>query len=416
MKILSFLHTYAPDGEFDYYMVNVIAGFENIGAKLFVIKSNDLINLKRKKVDLFIKKIIKKAQPDLILSTNRSGISKSILENCQSIPIITLMVDLIFFKKSKFGKKTFFQKNDYLITPTLKSVKEFEKKFPVLKGRIYYLPFCTSKNDFNHGTNKDINISFVGNLFGKPTKIIGTDKNDQEFRDGVFKFIDDVKRNYHLDVDDHLKKYNLTQTLTARGHDSDKLFNLAANIISTNNRIKALDAVSDLGLKIYGPKKWFETISYSYKLASCYQFVEYIKTRQHLFSIYDRSKICINVNHHQATSGVGYRVFDVLASSALLITEFQEDSDLARLFGENHKIPTYRTPDELRNKAKYYLDHEDERIELVRYCNQLVAKGFSFEERATQMIQIAYPDFDPYANNQVKATFITIPKFYTWWI
>jgi spore maturation protein CgeB len=127
----------------------------------------------------------------------------------------------------------------------------------------------------------------------------------------------------------------------------------------------------------------------------------------------NRSKIGININHHQATSGLGYRVFDILASSALLITNFQEDSDFKRLFGEDHKIPTYRTPEELRREVKYYLDHDDKRKELVDYCNQLVAKGFSFEERATQIIQIAYPDFVPSANKQLKTTYISIPKFYT---
>ena len=421
MKILSFIHTYAPDGEFDNYMVNVIAGFKNIGAKLFVIKSNDLINLKnkanlskKKKIDRHVKKIIQKIQPDLILSTNRGGISRSILKSFKSIPIITLMVDLMFFRRSKFGEKIFFQENDYLITPVFNSVKEFENKFPALKGRVYYLPFCTNKNDFHHKTKKDINISFVGNLFGKPSKIFMQNQNDKEFRRGVFNFIDEVKKNYHLNTDYYLQKYNLMTKLEAMGYDADKLLNLAAGIISTNNRIKTLDAVSDLGLKLYGPKKWFETIGYSYKLASCYQFIEYIKTRQQLCSIYDRSKICININHHQATSGVGYRVFDILASSALLITNFQEDSDLTRLFGEDHKIPTYRTPEELRQKVKFYLDHENERKERVAYSNQMVAKGFGFDERAAQMIQIVYPDFVSYANKQGKTTYISIPKFYTW--
>jgi len=206
----------------------------------------------------------------------------------------------------------------------------------------------------------------------------------------------------------------LTKKLNEMKQDADQLLNLAAGIISTNNRIKALDAICDLGLKIYGPEKWFYTINFSYKLASCYQYVDYIKTRQELCSIYDRTKIGININHHQATSGLGYRVFDLLASSALLITDFYEDSDLNRLFGEDHKIPTFRSPEELRHKVKYYLDHEDERKELVAYCNKLVVKEFSFEERATQLIQIPYPDFVPSACNQHKTTYISIPKFYTW--
>jgi hypothetical protein len=428
MKIVAFIHTWAPDGEFDNYMVELIKGFENIGVELFVINSNKLINFRgklksnkkkwtdwyRKRLDWYIKKLIEKIKPDLILSTNRGGISKTISDNFKSIPIITLMVDLMFFKSSKFAETTVFQKNDHLITPVFSSVKEFEKKFPVLKGRVNYLPFCTKINDFNHETKKDINISFVGNLFGSPNKILKQKGNDKEFRNGVFEFIGEVKKNFHLDVDYYLQKYNLKKQLKAVGRDPDKFLSLAAGIISNNNRIKALDAVSDLGLKIYGPDVWSKTINYSYQLASCHQTETYIKTRQQLCSIYDRSKIGINVNHHQATSGLGYRVFDVLASSALIITNFQEDSDLNILFGEDHKIPTYRSPEELRRKTQYYLEHEDERKELVAYCNQLVAKGFRFEERAKQMIQIIYPDFVPHANNLAKTTYITIPKFYTW--
>jgi hypothetical protein len=409
-------------------MVQLIKGFENIGVELIAINSNKLINFKgkiksnkkkradwyRKKIDWYIKKLIHKLKPDLILSTNRGGISESILRNFKSIPIITLMVDLMFFKSSKFVETPVFQKNDHLITSSFASVKEFEKKFPILKGRVTYLPFCTNINDFNHQTKKNINISFVGNLFGNPNKILKYNKTEKEFRNGVFRFIGEVKKNFHLDVNYYLQKCNLAEPLKALRRDPDKFLSLVAGIISDNDRIKALDAVSDLGLKIYGPTAWHKTINYSYQLASCHQTDAYIKTRQELCSIYDRSKIGINVNHHQATSGLGYRVFDLLASSALLITNFQEDSDLIRLFGENHKIPTYRSPEELRQKIIYYLDHEDETKELVAYCNQLVAKGFSFEERATQMIQIVYPDFVPNVKDKVNTTYITIPKFYTW--
>ena len=421
MKILAFIYTFAPDGDFDSYMVEVVNGFENVGAELYVIKSNELINRKRgtllqnnKRIDSYIKKTIEKIQPDFILSINRGGISKSILKNFNSIPIITLMVDLMFFKSSNFGEKTIFRDNDHLITATFAAVNALEKKFPELKGRVYYLPVCTRKEDFNHTIKKDINISFIGNLFGKSKKLIALNKNDKKFRSGFFKFIEEVNNSYHLDDNYYLTKYNIKDKLIAKRYDPDKLLYIAANIISTNDRIKTLDAVSDLGLRIYGPEKWYETISYSHKLASCYQFNEYIKTRKQLCSIYDRTKIGININHHQATSGFGYRVVDILASSALLITNFQEDSDFKRLFGKDHKIPTYRSPEELRNKIVYFLNHEEKRKELVAYCNQLVAKGFSFEERAAQIIQIAYPAFVPLASNKIKAKYISIPKFYTW--
>ena len=154
---------------------------------------------------------------------------------------------------------------------------------------------------------------------------------------------------------------------------------LLANSISLNKRIKALDAVNDLGLKLYGTENWIQANAYSLDLLRKYQFGHFIKTRSQLVDIYQRSKIALNISHHQAVNGLPYRIFDIMASNAMLLTEYREHSDLFRLFGRDLPMPMYRNTKELRKLTRYYLEHEDERKEIVYKCNQLIKNGFSFE-------------------------------------
>jgi hypothetical protein len=59
------------------------------------------------------------------------------------------------------------------------------------------------------------------------------------------------------------------------------------------------------------------------------------------------------------------------------------------VFGDDCPVPTYRDLDDLERLCAHYLAHEDERRELVARCNALVATGFSFAERAVDLLDAA---------------------------
>jgi spore maturation protein CgeB len=80
---------------------------------------------------------------------------------------------------------------------------------------------------------------------------------------------------------------------------------------------------------------------------------------------------------------------DIMASNALLITHRSTPSDLHRIFGADCPVPTYGDLDELERLCAHYLANEDERRALVKACNALVRDGFSFRDRALDLVRLA---------------------------
>ena len=78
-----------------------------------------------------------------------------------------------------------------------------------------------------------------------------------------------------------------------------------------------------------------------------------------------------------------------MASKALLITQAHPRSDLYRIFGQDCPAPTYHDLEELERLCRHFLAHEDERLALVAACNAAVRTGFSFGDRARDLLRIA---------------------------
>lgn len=403
IKVVAFIHTYAQDGDYGSFMKELMNGFSHVGIKLYVFKVNDLVGKLSNhtyissKMESFVLDTIAEVEPDFIFSTNRGGITKSIMDMYPDIPRITWMVDRNPFIHNGGDQDDLFRKGDILITSSSANIQEFEQKYPVLKSNVHYFPFMTNPSSFKHNVHKDINISFVGSLFMNEKIILDLFdhyKSNYDFITGLNRFINKVRSNYNINLEKELHACNIYDEIIEFGMEPSDLLGPIANIISNNKRIKCLDAVSDLGLNLYGTQNWPKgVISYSTQLLSCYQYNKFIKTREDLCSVYDRSKIAFNINHHQATTGQGYRVFDILASSALLITNEQENSDLEKIFGNENVIPTYKTPEELRNISQYYLENEEERKELVKKCNLLISDRHTFDKRAEEIVKLVKMNF-----------------------
>ncbi len=71
-----------------------------------------------------------------------------------------------------------------------------------------------------------------------------------------------------------------------------------------------------------------------------------LTSKESLEDIYNSSKVNINVSHAQARGGLPWRVFDVMATNGVLVSDYQEDLEL--LFGSEIKIPIYHSPSEAR--------------------------------------------------------------------
>ena len=78
--------------------------------------------------------------------------------------------------------------------------------------------------------------------------------------------------------------------------------------------------------------------------------------------IYADSDVTLNVS---LNGDLNLRVFEALAAGGFLLTdELADDSGLRRIFEPGRHLDTWRTPEELREKIRHYLDHPDETLRI----------------------------------------------------
>ena len=105
--------------------------------------------------------------------------------------------------------------------------------------------------------------------------------------------------------------------------------------------------------------------------------------------VYYSSKINLNITMRSIASGVPARVFNVMSVGGFVLSNWQEE--IPELFAEDKEIVTYKTPEELIDKAHYYLRHDNERIRIGVNGYQKVKAQHTYEQRIEKIISILFP-------------------------
>ncbi len=93
-------------------------------------------------------------------------------------------------------------------------------------------------------------------------------------------------------------------------------------------------------------------------------------------NVFHHSKVNINITMRCIQSGIPLRVMDVLAAGGFLLTSYTPE--IAQQFTDGTDLAIARTPEEMIEKAGYYLEHEDERKEIARCGQQKVFERFGY--------------------------------------
>jgi len=96
-----------------------------------------------------------------------------------------------------------------------------------------------------------------------------------------------------------------------------------------------------------------------------------------------QSKIVLNItnsNFYCVETGLNLRIFEVLATGGFLLTDHYEE--IAELFEIGKEIETYSSARELREKVEYYLNHEEERIQIAAAGKKKFYELYTWEQRA----------------------------------
>jgi Glycosyl transferases group 1 len=160
------------------------------------------------------------------------------------------------------------------------------------------------------------------------------------------------------------------------------------NILTNRSRVAVVERLASRGLALFGNANWRKLLTHNAAVLQALQSGPTPATHADLRRVYNASTISINLPQaHVTNDAVQYRVIDVMASNALMITQYSPTSDLYRVFGADCPIPTYRDLDELERLCVHFLNNEAERLALVERCNALVATGFSFDDRSADYLR-----------------------------
>lgn len=266
------------------------------------------------------------------------------------------------------NKKIIFENKTYkFITMQSSEVKIIREYYRIKRDKIEYIePFTSIKG--KNKTKVQRNIGYIGaNMTWSGAKsVLELSKNIQnpEDRKKALRNLFVFSKNPYERIDDTYASTNL--------HMVENHYEFMHRL-SGIRRQRHLASIADLGLEIRGyywdheNMKYFPELALSFNPEPVFGIADSEK-------FYNSSRICPNISHIQATSGFSWRVLDVLASSACLITE--KKKDLQAMFGKI--VPTFSSEYGLRRKCVHLLKHEDERRDIVKECNKIVDEKYRF--------------------------------------
>jgi len=145
-------------------------------------------------------------------------------------------------------------------------------------------------------------------------------------------------------------------------------------------RVDYLNRLADLDLHIWGNKNWLKT-----PLAKFYH--GWVKDEE-IMQIYSRSKIVVNIDQQiPEEKGLNLRPFEATAAGSFLLNDPIKD-DIFRLFEDGKEVVVFKDAEDLRNKVRYYLDHEEEREKIARAGFERTKKEHIYQDRLKQMFEI----------------------------
>jgi hypothetical protein len=154
--------------------------------------------------------------------------------------------------------------------------------------------------------------------------------------------------------------------------------------MSGNKRVQTLAAIADLGLEVYGHDNWIEVVDFSFDLMLSYKKEKIVTAKQNQ-DLYNRSKIAVNLSHEQALDNFSWRVRDIMASNACLISDYRKNLEVN--FGKYVKIPTFNNSFEARILCEKLLKDEIWRKEIVQGCQLAIEEEHRFCYRLKDMEQ-----------------------------
>ena len=351
-----------------------IKEMDKVGNDLYVI-AHHYWGVDFGEIDVELEQQIKKFDPDVCFIFNNSFYD---LANVVDCPIIIYEVDspIYFSNKEKLCRNP--ERYLYFAAQT-SSIATIHDEFGVSKEKIFYIPFFSEV----HADDREptINISFIGSKFQPnprtlPNRFTNSNPSKEE-RELFAKCIEEITRNPQITVRELIFKLQILSEKVAINLSIPDIL----MYLSGEKRIHVLSAIVDLGLELYGNENWAKDYYYDYRLNLAFNYKK-VYSLKHNQDIYNSSKIGISVAHVQAKTGFPWRIMDIMASNACLVSDYHEDFE--RLF-KGVPIPTFSSEYEAREICLKLLADEKQRQEIVAQCQAIVDSKYRFKHLLEKM-------------------------------
>ena len=130
------------------------------------------------------------------------------------------------------------------------------------------------------------------------------------------------------------------------------------------------------GLDLYTPDK-------ELKLQGCVNHgpVDYYDYAPYVFKT---AKINLNISLRSILAGIPLRGFDIMGAGGFLLTNFQ--SDFLHFFEPGEDFVYFESKADLMDKIAYYLQNEEERIQIAENGLRKIEQGHTYRHRAEEML------------------------------
>ena len=98
----------------------------------------------------------------------------------------------------------------------------------------------------------------------------------------------------------------------------------------------------------------------------------------------NKAKINLNITLRSIESGIPQRVIDIMTAGGFVLTNYQEE--VSELFDEDKEIVTFSCLDEYRDKAHYYIAHEEERAAIAAAGLKKVREEYNITKLVEKML------------------------------
>lgn len=278
---------------------------------------------------------------------------------------------------------------------------------PVNRDCIYHLPLATNVKRWEKVvldmTDDDYDaygadVSFVGSLYTEKCKY-----DRLALSDHTRGFVDGLMEAQLKVFGCNFITESLTDEVIREIAEADPAFYKSDDVYADMSRY--LTAHQYIGMKLAAVErerilnrlsKHFDVTLYTRSDASRLPKVHCkggVSTLTEMPKVFQASKINLNITMRPIETGLSLRIWDILGCGGFLLTNYQ--AEIPDYFEIGRDLETYESMEELEEKVRYYLTHDEDRVEIAINGYEKMAKYHSYEIRISQMIKTLTENITP---------------------